>query len=89
MTAKDDNAYPLLYGISATDGESVVPIKFNPANGGMKINTDMVISFTPKLINAQTDDDFPIAKGVSSADGATVLPFYVVPSTGAVLVDFS
>lgn len=82
---KDDNGFPLMYGLSSTDGVTPVQIKFDPVHG-MKTDTTTVIAFTPRAISNQTDNDFPIMKGVSSADNNTVLPWYVNPSTGGVLI---
>ncbi len=87
VAKKDDNFAPTLVGLSCIDGVTPIPIKFNPSNGGMEVDSTTVISVVPQDIQSRDNNDFPITKGVSSADGVTVLPWYVVPSTGAVLVD--
>lgn len=83
---KDDNGYPTAFGLSSTDGVTPVRIKFNPSNGGMKVDTTTVISFTPAMRTATDQNDQPVSKAVSDVDGV-VLPIYVEPATGAVLID--
>lgn len=84
---KDDNGFPLIYGLSSVDGRTPVQIKFNPDNKGMIVDKTVTIGFTPTALSNQTDDDFPVSKGVSSTNADTVLPWYVNPATGGVLVD--
>lgn len=82
---RDDNGYPSWAGISCVDGVTIVPIQFNPATGGMMIDSTTVISFTPTKIN--TVGETPFIQGVSTADGKTALPFYVNPTNGGVLIN--
>lgn len=87
MTAKDDNAAQVLYGVSHRDGKTPVQVKFT---AGGKITTDSVttILFNPALVaGQQTENDLPVAKGTSSIDNVTVFPWVVNEDTGAVLVD--
>lgn len=86
MTAKDDNGFPVIYGVSHLDGRTPVRIHFDPTTRRMQTDTTTSIAFNPTINASQTDDDFPIAKATSSADNETVRPWVVNASTGAVLV---
>lgn len=85
-TKKDDNGYPVWFGISCVDGITPTAIKWNPSNGGMLIDTTTVISVVPSsTFKHKNENGYPPVMGVSSSDSSVVLPFYVVPTTGAVL----
>lgn len=86
MASKDDNGFPILYGVSHLDGRTPVAVKFNSSRG-MKVDTTTTISFSPAVNASQTVNGFPIAKATSSSDDSTVLPWVVNASTGAVLID--
>lgn len=87
MAAKDDNAYPVLYGVSHLDGVTPVQIKFTSARAIM-VDSIQTIAFDPAIIQTQNNlTGYPLATGTSSADNATVLPWVVNASTGAVLID--
>lgn len=88
---KDDNYFPTMFGVSCVDGITPVRIQFDSATGGMLVDVNTIISFTPTASQALLHDenDYPCQKGVSSVDGTTVLPWYVNPSNGAVLADIS
>lgn len=85
MSAKDDNAVQVLYGVSHLDGVTPVQVKFN-ALRGMLVDTTTSIAFSPTINASRTANDLPIAKATSSADNSTVLPWVVNASTGAVLI---
>lgn len=82
---KDDNFYPVIYGVSHLDGRTPVRVKFTSARKIM-IDSTTSIAFNPTINASQTDNDFPIAKAVSSTDNSTVRPWVVNASTGAVLI---
>jgi hypothetical protein len=86
MASKDDNGYPILYGVSHLDGVTPVAVKFNSSRG-MAIDSTTSISFSPSVSASQTVNGYSIAKATSSSDDSTVLPWVVNASTGAVLVD--
>ncbi len=86
MAAKDDNGFPVIYGVSHHDGRTPIQVKFTSARY-MLIDSVTTIEFDPTIDASQTDDDFPIAKATSSADNKTVRPWVVNAETGAVLVD--
>lgn len=84
---KDDNGYPIIYGVSHLDGRTPIRVRFNATTRGMLTDTTTTISFDPNINASQTDDDFPIAKATSSTDDETVKPWVVHATTGAVLID--
>lgn len=85
MSAKDDNAIQVLYGVSHLDGITPVQVKFTAARAIM-VDTITSIAFSPTVNASRTDNDLPIAKATSSDDNLTVLPWVVNASTGAVLI---
>ncbi len=87
MAAKDDNGYPVLYGVSHLDGITPVQIKFTSTRAIM-VDATTTIAFDPAIITTQNHlTGYPLATGTSSADNSTVLPWVVNASTGAVLID--
>lgn len=86
MTAKDDNAMPVIYGVSHLDGKTPIQIHFT-ASRQIMIDTVTSIAFNPNIIQTQNNlTGYPLATGTSSTDDSTVLPWVVNASTGAVLV---
>lgn len=86
---RDDNNVPVWYGVSCVDGETPVEIAVNSSNGGIKLDYDTVISFTPDPSQATIRDanGVPVKTGVSSTDDTVILPLYVNPANGAVLAE--
>lgn len=86
MATKDDNACPVIYGVSHLDGVTPVQIKFNSLRGIM-VDSTTSIAFNPSIIQTQNKlTGYPLATGTSSSDDSTVLPWVVNASTGAVLI---
>lgn len=86
MAAKDDNGFPVIYGVSHLDGVTPIQIKFNSSRQIM-VDTTTTIAFDPSIIQIQNNlTGYPLALGTSSADNKTVLPWVVNASTGAVLI---
>lgn len=81
---RDQNHIPAKLGVLNTDGVTLVPIKENPVNGGMKINTTDTISFTMTPI-APGDENFNKVLLWEGPDGLTYP--WVVDIDGAVLID--
>lgn len=84
---RDDQRKPIWFGISSTDGVTLVPIQVNSVNGAVKAengtSTMPVMSAIPKTL--PRDDNFVSSIGaVSSADDITVIPLSVNPATGAI-----
>ena len=84
MSAKDDNGFPVIYGVSHLDGKTPVKITFAPS-GRINVDTTTTIQFDPDIEAFQTDNDFPLAK--AQDDDGNVRPWVVNAYTGAVLVD--
>lgn len=85
MASRDDNGYPILYGVSHVDGITPVQIKFDSFRQ-MLTDTTTAIEFSPTL-DVPNGVGVPLAKATSSADNKTVRPWVVNASTGAVLTD--
>jgi len=84
--AKDDNGYPVIYGVSHLDGLTPVVIQFHPTTRQMLMDSTTVIQFNPSVETSQNTNSYPFAKATSSSNNKTVLPWVVNASTGAVLV---
>lgn len=82
---QDANQVPVDSGVSSTDGETVVSIKANPANGAVKVRSNG--SDTTPPTDAKRDGNHrPTMVALSSVDGVTPVPIEVDPSTGAILI---
>lgn len=84
MSAKDDNGFPVIYGVSHLDGVTPVQVQFLD-NGRVLTDRFTSISFDPDINASQTNNDFPIAKSVD--DDGNVRPWVVNANTGAILID--
>jgi len=71
-------------GVLNTDGTTLVPIKINPSNNGMKINRTDTISFTMTPI-APSDENYNKVLLWQGTDGLTYP--WVCNSDGEVLID--
>ena len=80
----DQNFIAAKMGVLNTDGTTLVTIKVNESNGGMKVNTTDTISFTMTPI-APEDENFNKVLLFEGTDGLTY-PL-VVNSSGEVLID--
>lgn len=87
MTAsKDDNGYPVLYGVSHLDGRTPVRVKFVVGTRVLMVDTVTSIAFDPTIIVTQNTNEYPFALATSSSDDSTVAPWVVNATTGAVLI---
>lgn len=87
MGSKDDNAAPVIYGVSHLDGTTPVRVHFTSARH-MKVDDTTTIAFNPLVnVGRNTSTSYPLAMATSSADDSTVRPWVVNASTGAVLID--
>lgn len=86
---RDENSIPVWLGVSCVDGVTLVPIKVNSTNGGVKFDATTVITVTPAALRSLPRDENNIpSKGAVSTAGATlILPLFVNPATGAILTD--
>jgi hypothetical protein len=87
MNAKrDQNGIPTLIAALNTDGTTIVNVRVNPTNHGLKVNDDTTGSdFGP--VNALRDENSVcIGMGVSSADLVTPVPIYAT-SAGSLLIN--
>lgn len=85
VNGRDDNDFPILWGVSHIDGVTPVQIKFDSGRG-MMVDTTTSISFDPSVNTTVVPSNVNLAKATSSADNSTVRPWVVNASTGAVLV---
>lgn len=80
----DQNYVRSKMGVLNTDGITLVTIKIDESNGGMKINTTDTISFTMTPISPRDENYNKVMLWVGT-DGLTYP--WVVDSSGKVLVD--
>jgi len=86
VAGKDDNGFPVIFGVSHLDGITPVQIQFD-SNRHMMVDSTTTIAFNPASVgDHQNTNDYPFAKATSSADDSTVRPWVVNASTGAVLI---
>jgi len=81
--SKDQNHVSAKLAVLNTDGVTIVPIKINPVNGGMKVTRNSGLFFTMTPI-APRDDNRNACLLWEGTDGRTY-PF-VANSDGAVLI---
>lgn len=85
---RDKNRVPIWWGLSSTDGTTLVPISINSSTGYplMEIGTSTmaVMSNVPAAL-PRDGNRIPCLAGVSSASSTTFLPVSVNPSTGAIM----
>lgn len=79
----DQNFVRAKMGVLNTDGTTLVTIKVNESNGGMKVNTTDTISFTMTPIDRR-DENFKACLLWEGTDGLTYP--WVVNSSGEVLI---
>lgn len=86
---RDGNREPVWFGVSSTDGVSLVAIQVNSSNGGMKIEDGTsvlpIISAIPSTI-PRDENRVTATAGISSTNSATFIPVSVNPATGAILI---
>lgn len=80
----DQNFVRAKMGVLNTDGTTLVTIKINESNGGMKVNTTDTISFTMTPI-APEDENYNKVLLWVGTDGLTYP--WVVNASGEVLID--
>ncbi len=84
----DANRQQMIMGTLNTDGKTVVAIKVNPTNHGLKINDNTTGSSFSVTTNQRDANRKTTIWGVSSADGVT--PVYIATdSSGNLLIDSS
>lgn len=81
---RDQNFITTALGVLNTDGTTLVRIKINESNGGMKVNSTDTISFTMTPI-ADRDDNRVACLLWEGSDGLTYP--WVVNASGEVLID--
>lgn len=86
VNGRDDNATPILWGVSHLDGVTPVQVKFSAAR---EILLDMTtsIAFNSNVNALVVPSNVTLALATSSTDNATIRPWVVNATTGAVLVD--
>lgn len=82
---RDENHVPTVIAPLDSDGTTVVRLKINPTNHGLKI--DDASTGSDNGGNSLRDENHvPVLMGVSSADGVTPTAIYV-NSDGEILID--
>lgn len=84
---RDENDYPIIWGVSHLDGITPVQVQFDPVLRLIKYDTVTAIAFDPSVDASMVPSNITLAKATSSADNETIRPWVVNASTGAVLVE--
>lgn len=85
VNGRDDNDFPILWGVSHVDGVTPVQVKFTSPRV-MMTDTTTTIQFNPNVDANVVPSNVKLAKATSSADNITTRPWVVNATTGAVLV---
>lgn len=86
-TQRDQNHVTSKLGVLCTDGMTLIPIAINPINGGVKVDTISVISFTPGSIDFR-DENYRACWIAQNSVSGLPIPIFV-NANGAVLMDIS
>lgn len=86
---KDENGRPTLICASNGDGITIVPIKANPANHGLKIDDNTTGSNNGNNNgNAMIDENgVAVLTALSSAADGKIIEVYGDPATGKILIN--
>ena len=82
---RDANQVPVDSGVSSTDGETVVPIKADPSNGALKVQSNGADT-TPPTNAKRNGNRVTTMVALSSVDEVTPVPIAVNELTGAILI---
>ena len=92
VNGRDDNGYPILWGVSHIDGVTPVQVKFT-SDRNLMIDVVTEIQFDPAVDANVVPSNVVLAKATASENAAwatenqTCRPWVVNATTGAVLVD--
>lgn len=84
---RDDNGFPILWGVSHLDGITPVQVKFNPSTRAMLTDISTVIAFDPSITASVVPSNTKLAMATSEDDDSTIKPWVVHATTGAVLIE--
>lgn len=85
VSGRDDNDFPILWGVSHLDGITPVQVGFN-SDRSMKTDTTTTIAFDPSIDASVVPSNVKLATATSSADNKTIRPWVVNATTRAVLI---
>lgn len=84
---REQNRHAIWWGVSSTDGVTLVPIQIDSATGYLKMeigtSTMSVMSALPTAIPRE-GNRIPCLAGQSSANATVFIPVSVNPATGAI-----
>lgn len=86
VNGRDDNGYPILWGVSHIDGITPVQVQFDPITREMKVDSTTTIQFDPSVNASVVPNNVKLALATSSADDETIRPWVVNANTGAVII---
>lgn len=86
VNGRDDNDFPVIWGVSHIDGVTPVQVKFLTSTRLMMVDSTTTITFNPNIDGSVVPSNVKFAMATSSADNKTVRPWVVNASTGAVLI---
>lgn len=84
---RDKNRIPIWWGVSSTDGTTLVPIRIDSVTGyplmEIGVSTMAVMSSIPSSL-PRDGNRIPCLAGVSNASSTTIIPVSVNPANGAI-----
>lgn len=83
---RDDNNVPTMVAVLNSDGVTILPVKINPANFGLKVDNNTTGSDNGPTRALRDENSVTTKIAVSSADGTTPISLYI-DATGKLLID--
>lgn len=83
---RDENNVPTLIAGLNTNGSTIVRVKANPSNHGLKVSDDTTGTDHGPANALRDENSVPVIMAVSSADGVTPVVVYA-DSSGNLLID--
>lgn len=87
VNGKDDNGYPVIWGVSHLDGITPIQVMFDHSTRAMMVDDTTSIAFDPTIDASVVPSNTFLALATSSDNDTTIRPWVVNASTGAVLID--
>lgn len=85
---RDQNRIPVWWGVSSTDGTTLVPVAVNSSTGKVKMEIGtsvMAVIASPPTTLPRDENRITCIGGQSNTDSTVILPVSVNPSTGAIM----
>lgn len=83
---RDENNVPAMLAVLNSDGQTVTPVKANPANKSLKVDNNTTGTDNGPAEALRDENFVTTLLVVSATDGETVVPLYV-DADGKLLID--